>query len=273
MTNLTITATDVAPILTIEQFTGPSAEAINAGQYARLNTTTGKIELGNASSVAEARDGGIAITTAEVAGQPVTVVRQGIVDLGAALDSLAYDADVYLSDTDGTLADAAGTVAKRVGTVVPAWGQTTADKALRVGMAESPEIPANSLSGTEVANVGNNNVIGGIPVVHKVVVPGGAAGDVDVTLTHKTEVIEVWAVHTGGAGEASDTLTVKNGANAISSAMDWSGADAAVVRTSGINDANQTIAAGGTLRVSTTDNDAGNDVGAGIVYVLGLRVA
>lgn len=272
MTNLTITDTDVAPVFVIEQFTGPAAEAIDAGEYVRLNTSSGKIELGNATTAAEARDGGLSLNTVP-AGGTVTALRLGWLDLGAALDGLAYDADVWLSDTDGKLADAAGTVAKRVGTVVPAWGQTTADKILRVDMADSPEIPAGSLNGAQIANVAASNVIGGIPVVHIVPVAAGAAADVDVVLTHKTRVIDVVAVHTGGAGEASDTIQVKNGANAISDAMSWAGADAALVRAASIDDAYHEIAAGGTLRVTTTDNDAGGDVGAGIVYVYGIRVA
>jgi len=86
-------------------------------------------------------------------------------------------------------------------------------------------------------------------------------------------VIDVWAVHTGGAGEASDTIQVLNGTNAITDAMDWSGADNAIVRAGEINDANHEIAAAGTLRVTTTDDDAGDDVGAGKVYVLCMVVA
>lgn len=135
------------------------------------------------------------------------------------------------------------------------------------------ELAANSLEGTVVKNVADANVIGGIPVLHRVAITGGAAGNTDVVLTHKTRVVDAWAVHTGGAGEASDTIQVKNGANAISDAMDWSGADKAVVRAAQIDDANHEIAAGGTLRVTTTDDDGGNDVGAGVVYVLGVRVA
>lgn len=135
------------------------------------------------------------------------------------------------------------------------------------------QLAAGSLVGTLVANVANANVIGGIPVVHRIDIAGGAAGNTDVLLTHKTRIIDVWAVHTAGAGEANDTIQLFNGAGAISDAMDWSGADTLIVRAGAINDANHEVAAGGTLRVTTTDNDAGGDVGAGIVYVLGIRVA
>lgn len=131
MTNLSITADDVAPVKVIEQMTCPAGEAITAGQYVRLDTTTGKFTKGNGSSAGEARLGGIALNSA-AAGETVTAVLYGIVDLGDALAALTYDDDVYLSDTDGTLADAAGTVGVYVGTVVPGFGVTTPDKLLRV---------------------------------------------------------------------------------------------------------------------------------------------
>lgn len=135
------------------------------------------------------------------------------------------------------------------------------------------QVPANTLAGTVIANVADANVIGGIPVLHRINIAGGAAGNVDVLLTHKTRIVDVWAVHTGGAGEVGDTIQLFNGAAAISDAMDWGGADQVVVRAGTVDDAGHEVAAGGTLRVTTTDSDAGGDVGAGVVYVLGIRVA
>lgn len=131
MADLTIAA--ARPVQVIEQFTGPAAEAITSGQYVRYNVTTGKVELGKGTTAAEARKGGIAVQSA-AAGETVTAVRKGDLDVGNALSALTYDDDVYLSDTDGILADAAGTVSLIVGTVVPAWGATTADKLLRVDL-------------------------------------------------------------------------------------------------------------------------------------------
>lgn len=133
MADLTITATAVKPVQVVEQFTGPAAEDISAGQYVRFNTTYGKVELGNGSTADEAREGGIALNTVK-AGQAVTAVRQGLLDVGNALSSIDFDANIYLSDTDGALADAAGTVSRIVGQVVPAWGATSADKLLRVDL-------------------------------------------------------------------------------------------------------------------------------------------
>jgi len=132
MGNLSITAADVAPVEVFEKFTGPAAEAITKGQYVRYNTTSGKIEIGNASSAGEGRKGGIAINGASLAGITITAVRKGIINVGDALSALAFDADVFLSNTDGTLATSQGTGAYIIGTVVPAWNATTADKLLRV---------------------------------------------------------------------------------------------------------------------------------------------
>lgn len=131
MANLTVSA--IRPVQVIEQFTGPAAEAITAGNYVRFSVTTGKIEKGNGTTEAEARKGGLALNTA-AAGETVTAVRKGLVDLGNALGDLTYDDDVFLSDTDATLADTAGTVSLIVGVIVPAWGATTADKLLRLDL-------------------------------------------------------------------------------------------------------------------------------------------
>lgn len=131
----------------------------------------------------------------------------------------------------------------------------------------------DNLDGRHFATVANDQTIGGATIIFPIAIAGGAAGNTDITITQKIRVVDAWAVHTGGAGEASDTIQVLNVGNAITDAMDWSGADTALVRASQINDANHTISSGGTLRVTTTDNDAGNDVGAGIVYVLAIPSA
>lgn len=130
-----------------------------------------------------------------------------------------------------------------------------------------------ALNGYNVNTVADANTTGGIPVLHRIAIAGGAAGNTDVVLTHKTRILDAWAVHTGGAGETSDTVQVLNGSNPITDAMSWAGADKAIVRAASIDDAYHEIAAGGTLRVTTTDDDTGGDVGAGVVYVLGVRIA
>ena len=132
MANLTITSTDVAGVRW-EQSNAHSdvaSEAINAGQYARINETTGKICLGNATTATEVgKGGGIAIKTA-AAGGALSVVRRGLVDVGTALTALNYGDPVYLSDTDGTFATTAGTVSTVVGYVHPGSAENTRSKLL-----------------------------------------------------------------------------------------------------------------------------------------------
>ncbi len=127
MTDLTITKCRQVEV--IQQFTGPAVEAIAIGQRCRFDASTGKIALGNGSTAAEARRGGIA-THAAAIGEAVTIINQGTVDVGEALASLNFGALVYVSDTDGGFADAAGTVSVIAGQVIPLWVSPTADKVL-----------------------------------------------------------------------------------------------------------------------------------------------
>ncbi len=132
MPDLTITI--CRPVKVIEQITAPAAEVITTGTYVRQSTTTGKLEKGNGTIAAEAKVGGIAIQSAETTNLTITAVTKGWVDVGDALSAVDYDADVFLSNTDGVLATTAGTVSRVVGKVVAAWGNTTADKLLRLDL-------------------------------------------------------------------------------------------------------------------------------------------
>lgn len=135
MSDLSITAADVKAVKVWAQMTGPAEEAFSAGEAIRLNTSSGKLTPGNATSDAEARIIGVAIKTANVANEAVTIVKKGLLDVGNALTSVDYDAALYLSDTDGTIATgSSGTTTKVVGRCVPAWGYTTADKLLLVDL-------------------------------------------------------------------------------------------------------------------------------------------
>lgn len=126
-----------------------------------------------------------------------------------------------------------------------------------------------SLSGTVVKVGADANVIGAIPVVHRIDIAAGALGNTDVVLTHKTRVIDAHLI-LRGAGVATTTLQVKNGANAITNAMAASGSDQALVRAATIDDAYHEIAAAGTLRVTSATGATQPDA---TVYVLGIRVA
>lgn len=136
MANLTIAAADVAPVKVFEQYTGPAAEAIDAGEMVRLDTSGGAFTLANASSAAEGRVFGMAMNSANQANITITVVKKGLVDVGDALASEAYDEELNMSDTDGKIDDGVGTPTAdyAVGRVVPGWGYTTADKLLLVDL-------------------------------------------------------------------------------------------------------------------------------------------
>jgi hypothetical protein len=135
MADLAITATAVKPVLVWQQLTGPTDETVNAGQMVRIDTTTGKFTKANGTAAGEARPIGIAITTAGFAGQTITVVKQGLVDVGHALTAEAFDLPLYLSDTDGAIENSnAPTVDVIIGRVVAAWGATAADKLLLVDL-------------------------------------------------------------------------------------------------------------------------------------------
>lgn len=82
-----------------------------AGKYMRVDSSTGKAVLGNATSATEVGTlRGIALTDQKYVGDSVTLLRNGLVDMGNALDGMDYGEAIYLSDTDGIFADAAGTV-------------------------------------------------------------------------------------------------------------------------------------------------------------------
>ncbi|MBI4637689.1 MAG: hypothetical protein HY727_15230 [Candidatus Rokubacteria bacterium] len=140
---------------------------------------------------------------------------------------------------------------------------------LAAGEVALADLVAASLDGTIAKVVAASNVIGGLLVVHHVLADQAGGADKNVVLTHKTRVLDVIVVNKA-VGGAADTITVKNGATAITDAIDTNKADKTVTRAGTIDDAQDTIAAGGTLRVTKGDgaNDANCDV-----YVLGMRVA
>jgi len=134
--------------------------------------------------------------------------------------------------------------------------------------ANALRVKEGSTGVIETGAIADANTVGQAPVIHRVAV-ADAAGDTDVTLEHKTRVIDVWAVKVGGDGSTGgDTVQVKNGANAITDAISLGVSDKDIARASQIDDAYHEIAAGGTLRVTAAkDSDC-----QCVVYVQGIRV-
>ncbi len=89
---------------TFVQATLPAAEDIDAGQEVRIDGSTGRFTLANATDATEAKVWGTAVRSV-IAGQPVTAVRQGVL-AGFDLSGYDYDAEFWLSATDGGISDA-----------------------------------------------------------------------------------------------------------------------------------------------------------------------
>jgi hypothetical protein len=120
-----VTANKVEIVESFEQMTLPTGETVHPGQAARVDPSTGKWTKGNTSSAVEEAIYGIATgAVANVAGQPVTVIRHGVLD-GFDLSGLDYWDPVYLSATDGALADAPDDYGDTVvGRVIPGTATT-----------------------------------------------------------------------------------------------------------------------------------------------------
>ncbi len=181
--------------------------------------------------------------------------------------------DLYFYDkSDNEIAHWDGTNRKLVlpaGSTLDVSGGT-GTLSLTAGEIALADIAAASLDGTIAKLTADANVIGGLPVLHRIDITAGALGNTDVVLTHKTRVIDAWLV-LRGAGVSTTTLQLKNGTtNAITDAMAASGSDQAIVRCASLDDAYWEIAAAGTLRVTSA---TGASQPNATVFVLGIRVA
>jgi hypothetical protein len=105
---------------------------------------------------------------------------------------------------------------------------------------------------TLLSNLAESNVVGGHPVVYLIPVPAGVTGNVDITITYKTRVLDVWLIKKAAAGGGAGTIQVFNGASAITDAMSIDVADKTIVRAVTLDDAVYEIAAAGTLRATRT---------------------
>lgn len=130
MTALTITTCRI--VEWSDKFDAPSNEVFGF-EPVRFHTD-GTVTPANGTDSTESNFCGFATVESDRIGQAITVVRNGLLDIGNALSGVAFGAPIYISDTDGTLSDSAGdsTVDVIIGRVVPGWGSATADKLLRV---------------------------------------------------------------------------------------------------------------------------------------------
>lgn len=104
--------------------------------------------------------------------------------------------------------------------------------------------------GAGVANLTNNQVEAGVPVIYTFAVPDAATSDIDIVVAQKVEVVDIVCRKDAGAG-AGNTMQVKNAANVISNAIACD-TDKTITRAGTIDVAFNTINAGGTLRLTAT---------------------
>ena len=113
-----------------------------------------------------------------------------------------------------------------------------------------------------------------VPIMLELVTAAGASANLDTVIQEKMVVTDVHVIQTG-AGATSDTVRVTNGtgSNHITAALDVSSGSAGnLVRAANLTTANITLAAGATLRVTTSDN-TGDDLEPMIVIVQGYKCA
>lgn len=128
-----------------------------------------------------------------------------------------------------------------------------------------------SLTGTVAKVVADDNVIGGLMVAHRIAIASGANTNYDVTLTHKTRVIDAIVV-LKGAGTAGCVIDIQNVTTNIFTQIDLSsGGDKDLFRPVEVDDAAHDVAAAANLRVAIASS--GGDFPGAEVTVWGFRTA
>jgi hypothetical protein len=243
-----------------QRYPGGDIRSVNA----QLATAAATAKIYHGSMVTRGGTGGAFIAVATASGQPVLGFNAGkVVDNTSGADGALSVPDI---ETGRLVVKHAGTItAAHVGkpafvvddqTVAPT-GSVVAGvvtdylSATECAIHVDPLIAALTLVGSLSLGVQTNNQVDPYPyLVYTFAVPDAATGDIDIVVSRKIEVIDVVCQKQNGAG-AANTMQVKNGANAISDAIACA-TDNAITRAGSIDDAQSTINAGGTLRLTAT---------------------
>lgn len=169
-------------------------------------------------------------------------------------------ANVYLSTAGGWTLTPPATGARVIGQVLAVDATTGV-------ILIDPQGKASLVGGESLRPHADGSPVPGVPAVFSVVI-ADASGDTDVVVSGAWRVINVTVLKTATAGGASDTITVKKGASAITEAIDINVADKKHVMATDIDDANATFASGDTLKVTAAKS---TNV-ASVVYVYALPV-
>jgi hypothetical protein len=109
------------------------------------------------------------------------------------------------------------------------------------------KLAANALTPASVAVTPATGI--GVTVTATFEIPN-TAGDYDLVLPAKIEWADMTAVKTLGNGGAGDTVRLKNGANNLSNALSLNAVVGTIVWADSNDPAYNTVASGGTLRVT-----------------------
>ncbi len=133
------------------------------------------------------------------------------------------------------------------------------------------KIALASLTGNVVALNATENVIGSIPVYHRLTIPNvGAPTDYSILLAHKTLITNWWIQNTGaGAHNTDDTINLKNVAASLSGAVPKTNVVNGLIRPATLDSTACLVTAGTNLTVTATKS---TNI-ACIVHVLGVRSA
>lgn len=209
MTDLVIAAADVHPVLIGDphKLTAPALELFNAGQYIRLDPSTGQFAKGNATSLAEIGDGYFAGNSATYVGEPVTGYKHPcIFDVGDALSALNFGDKVYVSATDGTFSDA-NVAAREKQTVTITGTPTGGTFTLTFGGQTTGTIAYNAAAATVEAALELLSTIG----QGNVQVTGNAGGPYTVEFVgqlQNSNVADMTASGAGLTGGTSPSVTI-----------------------------------------------------------------
>ncbi len=203
MTDLVINAAEVHPVRigNEHQQTGPALEVFNAGQYIRLDPSTGKFAKGNATSLAEIGDGYFAGNSAEYVGAPATGYKGPcIFDVGDALAGLNFGDKIYVSATDATFCDA-NPASREKQTVTITGTPTGGTFTLTFGGQTTAAIAYNATAATVEAALELLSTIG----QGNVQVTGSAGGPYTVEFVGQLQNTNVAAMTADGASLTGGT--------------------------------------------------------------------
>jgi hypothetical protein len=231
---------------------------------------------------------------AVVIGQPVTLFGPG--SRFKYSDSLLTPGDIlYLGATAGRL-DPAATTGDAFGYAVAVTATDIVIMRVFVPKLTSATVGAGTIGETELADLGvtqaklavgaagagltglvakfvaDVNVIGGIPVVHRIAI-ADAVADTTLVLTHKTQILDIWFRNLGVAAHATtDTIAAAQTAGSIFAATPKTAAVGAVIRPAALVPANLLVAAGATVTISAAKGGGALNVAVEVV-ILGVRSA